>query len=276
MDNLLSIKAYASREAVPIMQDEGCDFICDYIKEHKCKNILEIGTAIGYSSIRFAKLADDIKVTTIELDIDRHLKAVENFKTAGLDERITAIHGDALTYPLDGLFDLIFIDAAKAQYNQAVAGARSEDKAAANALVLQAKGATAEVDAYLEETKIRTPITGEVSLKLAEEGEVVGSGMPIIAVTDLSDSWAVFHLREDYLKNVYKGKKFYLQIPALDKTVEMVVSYIASVGDYATWRSSKESSGFDLKTFEVRMRPTHKVVNLRPGMSVLLPVDDIQ
>ena len=167
-------------------------------------------------------------------------------------------------------------DAARAQYNQAVAGARSEDKAAANALVLQAKGANAEVDAYLEETKIRTPITGEVSLKLAEEGEVVGSGMPIIAVTDLNDSWAVFHLREDYLKNVSKGKKFYLQVPALDKTVEMVVSYIASVGDYATWRSSKESSGFDLKTFEVRLRPTHKVENLRPGMSVLLLADDIQ
>ena len=167
-------------------------------------------------------------------------------------------------------------DAARAQYNQAVAGARSEDKAAANALVMQAKGANAEVDAYLEETRIRTPITGEVSLKLAEEGEVVGSGMPIIAVTDLNDSWAVFHLREDYLKNVSKGKKFYLQVPALDKTIEMTVSYIASVGDYATWRSSKESSGFDLKTFEVRLRPTHKVENLRPGMSVLLPVDDIQ
>ena len=92
----------------------------------------------------------------------------------------------------------------------------------------------------------------------------------------MNDSWAVFHLREDYLKNVLKGKKFYVQVPALDKTVEMEVSYIASVGDYATWRSSKESSGFDLKTFEVRMRPTHKVENLRPGMSVLFPVDDIQ
>ncbi len=116
MDNLLSIKAYASREAVPIMQDEGCDFICDYITAHKCKNILEIGTAIGYSSIRFAGLADDIKVTTIELDIDRHLKAVENFKNAGLSDRITAIHADALTCPLEGFFDLIFIDSARAQY----------------------------------------------------------------------------------------------------------------------------------------------------------------
>lgn len=167
-------------------------------------------------------------------------------------------------------------DAAKAQYNQAVAGARSEDKAAANALVMQAQGANAEVDAYLEETKIRAPITGEVSLKLAEEGEVVGSGMPVIAVTDLDDAWAVFHFREDYLKNVSKGKKFNFQIPALDQKVEMEVAYIASVGDYATWRSSKESGGFDLKTFEVRMRPLKKVENLRPGMSVLLSVKDIQ
>ena len=167
-------------------------------------------------------------------------------------------------------------DAAKAQYEQALAGARSEDKAAANALVMQARGATAEGDAYLEETKIRSPISGEVSLKLAEEGEVVGSGMPVIAVTDLDDAWAVFHLREDMLKNVYKGRKFTLSIPALDRQVEMEVSYIASVGDYATWRSSKESGGFDLKTFEVRLRPTQKVENLRPGMSVLLSVDAIQ
>lgn len=167
-------------------------------------------------------------------------------------------------------------DAAKAQYDQAVAGARSEDKAAANALVMQARGATAEVDAYLEETKIRSPISGEVSLKLAEEGEVVGSGMPVVAVTDLDDAWAVFHLREDFLKNVSKGKRFMLHVPALDNNIEMEVSYIASVGDYATWRSSKESGGFDLKTFEVRLRPTQKVENLRPGMSVLLSVDAIK
>ena len=167
-------------------------------------------------------------------------------------------------------------DAARSQYEMALAGAREEDKEAAEALVMQAKGANAEVNAYLEETKIRSPITGEVSLKLVEEGEVVGSGMPVVAVTDLTDSWAVFHLREDYLKNVSKGKTFDLQVPALAVAVEMEVSYIAPVGDYATWRSSKESGGFDLKTFEVRLRPTTKVENLRPGMSVLFPVEQIR
>lgn len=117
MDQLLKIKAYANREAVPIMQDEGCDFICDYIKEHSVKRVLEIGTAIGYSSIRFAGLADDIYVTTIESDIDRFIKAQENFQASGFGQRITAINDDALTHDFgDSKFDLIFIDAAKAQY----------------------------------------------------------------------------------------------------------------------------------------------------------------
>ena len=116
-DQLKKIRAYASREAVPILQDETGDFICAYIQEHNVKSVLEIGTAIGYSSIKFAALREDIHVTTIELDIDRHITAVENIKQAGLSDRVTAIQGDALFYDLgDQEFDLIFIDAAKAQY----------------------------------------------------------------------------------------------------------------------------------------------------------------
>ncbi len=116
MDELLKIKAFASREAIPIMQDEGCDFICDYILKNDVKTVLEIGTAIGYSSIRFARLKEDIHVTTIELDMGRFLKAQENIKTCGLQEKITAIQDDALTHEFTQKFDLIFIDAAKAQY----------------------------------------------------------------------------------------------------------------------------------------------------------------
>lgn len=116
-DQLKKIRAYASREAVPILQDETGDFICAYIQEHNVKRVLEIGTAIGYSSIKFASMREDIHVTTIELDIDRHITAVENIKQAGLSDRVIAIQGDALFYDLgDQKFDLIFIDAAKAQY----------------------------------------------------------------------------------------------------------------------------------------------------------------
>lgn len=116
MDELLKIKAFANREAIPIMQDEGCDFICDYILKNDVKTVLEIGTAIGYSSIRFANLKHDIHVTTIELDIERYTKANQNFKLCKLEDKITSIHDDALIHDFSEKFDLIFIDAAKAQY----------------------------------------------------------------------------------------------------------------------------------------------------------------
>ena len=112
------IKNYAMQNEVPIMQDEGSDFICDYIKSHGVKSVLEIGTAIGYSAIRFAGLASDIRVTTIELDDERYKAAVKNVSEKGLSDRITLIHGDALTAEIEGSFDLIFIDAAKAQYTK--------------------------------------------------------------------------------------------------------------------------------------------------------------
>ena len=122
MQTLDDIKLYAAKNSIPIMRDGGIDFICSYIKEHNIKRILEIGTAIGFSAIEFANVAPDITVTTIELDIDRHIKAKQNIHDSGLDGRINAIHGDALKVELmDGnnrpqQFDMIFIDAAKGQY----------------------------------------------------------------------------------------------------------------------------------------------------------------
>lgn len=118
MEEIKEIKQYAFRNDVPIMQDEGIDFICNYIKEHHCKNILEIGTAIGYSAIRFAKIYDDVHVTTMEIDIDRYSRAVDNVRDNNLSDRIICKCGDALIMEEEGMFDLIFIDAAKAQYTK--------------------------------------------------------------------------------------------------------------------------------------------------------------
>ena len=116
MQDINDIKLYAAKNSIPIMRDGGVDFICNYIKEHNIKRILEIGTAIGFSAIEFAKVAPDIAVTTIELDIDRHIKALQNIHDNGLDSQIKAIHGDALMLELEDTFDMIFIDAAKGQY----------------------------------------------------------------------------------------------------------------------------------------------------------------
>lgn len=116
MEEISEIKAYAKENSVPIMQDAGIDFICDYIKNNDIHSVLEIGTAIGYSSIRFAKVRPDVKVTSIEIDMDRHIKAVQNVRDNNLQDRITLLYGNALYVDVEEKFDLIFIDGPKAQY----------------------------------------------------------------------------------------------------------------------------------------------------------------
>lgn len=117
MDTLLvEMEEYAKTYHIPIMQEEGLDFMCNFIKDHQIKKILEIGSAIGYSAIRMAMLDEDIEVVTIERDEERYQKAVDFIQRSPCHERITLLFGDALETVVDGTFDLLFIDAAKAQY----------------------------------------------------------------------------------------------------------------------------------------------------------------
>lgn len=110
------IEKYADEKGVPIMEKDGITFLSEFIKLNKIKNILEIGSAIGYSAINMALADKDVYVTSIERDKDRYIEAVKNVKTIGLDNRITLILADALEFNTSEEFDLIFIDAAKSQY----------------------------------------------------------------------------------------------------------------------------------------------------------------
>lgn len=110
------LKEYAKDNHVPIMQDGGIEYIIEYIKNNNVKTILEIGTAIGYSSIRFATINKDIKVTTIERDKNMYNEAIKNVSSLNLDNQIELIYKDALNANISGKYDLIFIDAAKSQY----------------------------------------------------------------------------------------------------------------------------------------------------------------
>lgn len=110
------MEEYALINDVPIMQKEGISFMCSFIKDHNIKNILEIGSAIGYSAISMAMVEPDIHITTIERDDLRYNKAVEYIKRSGLEQQITIIHEDALETEVSGTYDMLFIDAAKAQY----------------------------------------------------------------------------------------------------------------------------------------------------------------
>ncbi len=115
-DSIQKIRNCAAQNAVPIVQDEGLEFILNFIAKNGAKRILEIGTGIGYSAIMFAKCAADIRVFTIESDGERYEQAKKNVASENLSERITCFFGDAMEFNFAEKFDLIFIDGPKAQY----------------------------------------------------------------------------------------------------------------------------------------------------------------
>lgn len=160
--------------------------------------------------------------------------------------------------------------AAKSQYDMAKNGAEAEDKLAATALVNRAKGAVAEVESYIKETVLVAPVDGEVSEVFPKEGELVGTGAPIINLARLDDMWVTFNVREDLLKGLTIGKTVKAYVPALDRDVDVRINYMKDMGTYAAWKATKTTGQYDLKTFEVRGVPTDTVLGLRPGMSVIL------
>lgn len=111
--DIKAMKEYAIKNNVPIMMEEGINFLTNFIIKHQIRNILEVGTAIGYSTILMALVNQNIKITSIERDHERYLEAVKNVKKFGLEDRITLIYNDASIVELDDKFDLVFIDAAK-------------------------------------------------------------------------------------------------------------------------------------------------------------------
>lgn len=116
MVHIRELEEYAKINNIPIMEHDGIEFLIDYIKNNNVKNILEIGSAIGYSAIRMCLVDDSITVTTIERDINRYNEAIKNIKKFNLEKRINIILDDAFNVELNDKFDLIFIDAAKSQY----------------------------------------------------------------------------------------------------------------------------------------------------------------
>ena len=107
------LETFAKENNIPIMLPDGIDFLCQYIKDNNIRNILEIGTAIGYSAIRMSQVNNNIKITTIERDEERYKLANKNIQKLNLENRITTILGDAIDTEVTGEYDLIFIDASK-------------------------------------------------------------------------------------------------------------------------------------------------------------------
>ena len=118
-DKILEMEEYAKEYNVPIIERDSIAFIMKFIKANDVKEILEIGSAIGYSAILMASVKDDVKITTIERDETRYMECLKNVKKCELEDRINVVYQDALEMNLSGVsYDLIFIDAAKGQYTK--------------------------------------------------------------------------------------------------------------------------------------------------------------
>ncbi|GEA52139.1 membrane protein [Vibrio inusitatus NBRC 102082] len=167
-------------------------------------------------------------------------------------------------------------NAAYQMYLLAQEGARTETKKAASEKARMAAGAVAEVEAYAADTQIESWFNGEVSQVLLHSGELAPQGFPVVTVIDTQDSWAVFNVREDLLQHFEKGSEISAFVPALDKDVRFRIAHISVMGDFATWRATDSSQGFDLRTFEVEARPIEEPEQFRIGMSVVLTLDETE
>ena len=160
--------------------------------------------------------------------------------------------------------------AAYAMYQMAVEGARDETKAAAAGNARMAEGAVNEVSAILADSQMRSPKSGEVSEVLLQSGELAPSGFPVVSIIDMQDAWAVFQVREDQLKGFKVGDTVEVEIPALGESYGFTVAHISVMGNFATWRSTESGHDFDMRTFEMELRPTAPIADLRVGMTTLL------
>ena len=165
--------------------------------------------------------------------------------------------------------------AAYYQYQIAIEGAQEQDKASAKAMASAAKSNSEVVKALLNDSKLISPISGEVATIALNEGELSSIGTSIMTIIDIENPYLVINIREDLLKNFKIGEIILCDIPALAlKDVSFTINYIAPLGSFATWKSTKDSGGYDLKTFEIQAIPTIKINDLRPGMTCLMTIDN--
>ena len=157
------------------------------------------------------------------------------------------------------------------QYLLAKAGAQKQDKESARSLVDAAQGTVSEVQSVLQDAWLTALANGEIATIYVQCGELVGTGTPIMNLVVLQDCHVVLNVREDDLPYFEMGQAFVGKVPALrDKEVVFKVNYISPLGSFATWKNSDSKSNYDMRTFEIHALPLEKTNGLRPGMSVLV------
>ena len=163
------------------------------------------------------------------------------------------------------------VDQAKSAYEQAVNGYTKEERAVTKANVERAHADIQSVQSIVDQLVVYAPVASQVYQRNVEQGEYVSPGVPLVTLIDLNDVWIHFGLREDLVRGLKVGDRFDVRIPALDdRRVTVEVKLIATKGEYASWRATRASGDFDLRTFSIRAYPVKPVRELRPGMSAYL------
>jgi HlyD family secretion protein len=166
--------------------------------------------------------------------------------------------------------------AARWQYEMAQRGAQVEDKEITAAQVKEAEGGVAEVASYIDETVLTAPMEGQVSDIFPLQGELVGSGAPIMNITLMDRLWVSLNVREDHLIFFPVGEIFTAYAPGIDREVTLQVTRLKDRGTYAAWKATKVTGEYDLKTFEVKAIPVTPAKGLCPGMSVVVKLKRIK
>ncbi|MET0536503.1 MAG: efflux RND transporter periplasmic adaptor subunit [Xanthobacteraceae bacterium] len=187
-----------------------------------------------------------------------------------------AEHGNAPIARLDQATDSLHeseraVDQARSAYEQAVNGYTKEEREIAVANVGKALADIKAVESIIDQMVVYAPVASQVYQRNIEPGEYVSPGVPLVTLIDLGDLWIHFDLREDLVKTLKVGDRFNVRIPALsDRRIAVEVKLIATKGEYASWRATRATGDFDLRTFSIRAYPVEKVPELRPGMSAYL------
>jgi HlyD family secretion protein len=190
--------------------------------------------------------------------------------------RILTEQGNAPQARLDQTTDTLHeteraVDQATSAYQQAVNGYTKEERAIARTSVEKANADIQSVQSIIDQLVVYAPVASQVYQRNVEPGEYVSPGVPLVTLIDLRDVWIHFDLREDLVKSLKVGDRFDVHIPALgDRIVPVEVKLIATKGEYASWRATRASGDFDLRTFSIRAYPVRPVPELRPGMSAYL------
>ena len=232
------------------------------VAEAQLANI-NVGTRVEVIAARKAALERaqaSLVLAQQTYDRTRRLAESGNAPQARLDQATDTLHENERA-----------VDQAKSAHEQAVNGYTKEEHEIAAANVGKALADIKAVQSIIDQMVVYAPVASQVYHRNIEPGEYVSPGVPLVTLIDLDEMWVHFDLREDLVKTIKLGDRFDVRIPALaDRRITVEVKLIATKGEYASWRATRATGDFDLRTFSIRAYPVAKVPELRPGMSAYL------